>query len=113
MMNLVTLTDPQSPAAEAYQSLRTNLEFSNLDKSVHTLVLAGTDSTVDADAAAANLAVVMAQAGDRVLLVDGNLRQPRLHELVGLPNASGVSTWLVDGGAPPLQKTGGGSASRC
>ena len=76
MMNLVTLTDPQSPAAEAYQSLRTNLEFSNLDKSVRTLVLAGTDSTVDAAAAAANLAVVMAQAGDRVLLVDGNLREP-------------------------------------
>jgi non-specific protein-tyrosine kinase len=105
MMNLVTLTEPQGAAAEAYQSLRTNLEFSNLDKSVHTLVLAGTDASVDAEAAAANLAVVMAQAGDRVLLVDGNLRQPRLHELVGLPNASGVSTWLVDGGAPPVQKT--------
>ena len=105
MMNLVTLTDPQSPAAEAYQSLRTNLEFSNLDKSVRTLVLAGTDSTVDADAAAANLAVVMAQAGDRVLLVDGNLREPGLHELAGLPNANGVTTWLADGGAPPVQKT--------
>ena len=104
--DLITLTDPQSAAAEAYQSLRTSLEFSRLGTQASTLLVAAVDATTDKSAAVANLAVVMSQAGARVILVDGDLRRPQQHELFGLPNQQGLSGWLQSGGAPPLQSAG-------
>src|SRR5215203_5730324 len=105
MTNLITLTDPRSPAAEAFQSLRTNLEFARLEQPLHTLLVTSVDSHTDKSTAVANLAVVMAQAGDRVILVDGDLRRPQQHEIFGLANQQGLSTWLQSGGDPPLQST--------
>jgi len=104
-MSLITLSEPHSRVAEAYQSLRTSLEFSSLEKPVHSILVAAVDNSTDKSTSAANLAVVMAQAGDRVILVDGDLRQPRQHELFGLANNSGLAQWLEVGGAPPLQQT--------
>ena len=103
---LTALNDPQSAAAEAYQSLRTSLEFSRLGQDVVTLLLAAVDNIPDKSSAVANLAVVMAQAGDRVILVDGDLRRPQQHEIFGLPNLQGLSTWLQAAGEPPLQSSG-------
>ncbi len=105
MSNLVTLIDPQSPAAEAYQSLRTNIEFASLEQPLHTLLIAGIDQQTDKSLALANLAVVMAQAGDRVLVVDGDLRRPMQHEIFGVPNQTGLTNWLLNGGEPVIQKT--------
>ncbi len=105
MTNLITITDPRSAAAEAYQSLRTNLEFSRLEQQLRTVLVTSADGTTDKSNALANLAVVMAQAGDRVIIVDGDLRRPQQHEIFGLPNTKGLATWLVENGAPPLQKT--------
>ncbi len=105
MTNLITLTDPRSAAAEAYQSLRTNIEFSRLEQPLQTLLVTSADGTTDKSHALANLAVVMAQAGDRVILVDGDLRRPQQHEIFGLPNNKGLTTWLAENGPPPLQKT--------
>lgn len=104
-MNLITITDPQGPAAEAYQSLRTNIQFSSLDQTLRTLLITAADSDADKSAALANLAVVMAQTGDRVIVVDGDLRRPRQHELFGVNNQQGLTTWLNGDGAPPLQGT--------
>lgn len=105
MSNLVTLLDPQSPAAEAYQSLRTNIEFASLEQPLRTLLIAGIDQQTDKSMALANLAVVMAQAGDRVLVVDGDLRRPMQHEIFGVPNQTGLTNWLLNGGEPVIQKT--------
>ncbi|MEZ4862208.1 MAG: CpsD/CapB family tyrosine-protein kinase [Caldilineaceae bacterium] len=105
MTSLITLRDPHSPAAEAYQSLRTNVEFSSLEQPVRTLLVTGVDAGVEKSVALANLAVVMAQAGDRVILVDGDLRRPMQHEIFGLQNQAGLSTWFEQGGAAPLQQT--------
>ncbi len=105
MTNLITLTDPRSAAAEAYQSLRTNIEFARLEQPLHTVLVTSADGTTDKSSALANLAVVMAQAGDRVIVVDGDLRRPQQHEIFGLPNSKGLTTWLVESGPPPLQKT--------
>lgn len=105
MPNLVTLSDPQSPAAEAYQSLRTNLEFAGLEQPLRTLLVTSVDQQTEKSIALANLAVVMAQAGDRVLVVDGDLRRPMQHEIFGLSNQTGLTGWLLNGGEPTLQKT--------
>lgn len=105
MTNLITLTDPQSLAAEAYQSLRTNIEFASLEEPLHTLLVTGVDQHIDKSVALANLAVVMAQAGDNVLLVDGDLRRPQQHDLFGIANTAGISSWFADGGEPPIQST--------
>ena len=94
MQNLITLTDPRSPAAEAYQSLRTNLEFSSLEQPLHSILVTGVDDTTDKSVALANLAVVMAQAGDRVTIIDGDLRRPQQHEIFDLRNQTGLATWL-------------------
>ena len=106
MANLVTLTDPRSPAAEAYQSLRTNIEFSRLERPLHTLLVTGVDNSTDKSSAVANLAVVMAQAGARVILVDGDLRRPQQHEIFEVHNQQGLSSWLAGAGPAPLQASG-------
>lgn len=107
MINLITLTDPRSPAAEAYQSLRTNLEFARLSQPLHTLLITSVDSTLDKSAAIANLAVAMAQGGDRVIVVDGDLRRSQQHEVFAVANQKGLTSWITEGleAAPPLQKT--------
>ena len=106
MSNLITLTDPHSPAAEAYQSLRTNIDFAGLDKSLNTLLVTAADDSADKSVALANLAVVMAQTGDRVIVVDGDLRRPRQHEIFGVSNQAGLSTWIGEDADPPLQACG-------
>ena len=93
--NLITLRDPRSPAAEAYRALRMNLAFTSLDEALSMFVVsspavAGLESEV-----AANLAVVMAQAGQTVILVDADLRRPRLHTLFGAPQEPGITTVLL------------------
>ncbi len=102
---LITLSNPRSRAAEAYQSLRTNIEFSSLQRTLKSLLVTCADVETDSGHTLANLAVVMAQAGAKVLVVDGDLRRPQQHEIFGLANNTGLSTWLADGGTPPIQET--------
>uniref|UniRef100_A0A831TGD0 Capsular exopolysaccharide family protein n=1 Tax=Thermorudis peleae TaxID=1382356 RepID=A0A831TGD0_9BACT len=75
---LAVVAEPTSPEAEAYRSLRA------------AIVFAGGDSPL----VAANLAAALALAGDRVALVDANLRTPRLHGLLGRSNDAGLAEWL-------------------
>ncbi len=93
---LITLSRPQSPAAEAYRTLRANLHFAALDAPLRSLVITSPSSQEDKTTAAANLGVVLAQAEKRVILVDADLRQPRLHALFGLDNAAGLLDALSD-----------------
>ena len=104
-LTLVTLTAPRSPAAEAYQSLRTNIEFSGLDRSLRSLLVTCPDAETNKSDTLANLAVVMAEAGDRVTVVDGDLRRPRQHEIFQTSGAQGLTDWLRDGGNPTLSET--------
>jgi len=97
---LITLREPASAAAEAYRTLRTNILFSSLDKPIHTLLLTSSEQTPDKSLTAANLAVTMAQAEQRVLLVDCDLRQPTLHTIFGLSNEQGLTSAILDQEAP-------------
>ena len=106
-LQLITLRDPRSQAAEAYRTLRTNIQFSSLDKPLHTLLITSTAPDEGKSTTAANLAVAIAQSEQRVILVDCDLRRPSLHELFGVANETGLtSTILAAEDAPlPLQTT--------
>lgn len=98
---LVALTAPRSPEAEAYRVLRTNLRFSSLDKPLETLVVTSAGPGEGKSTTAANLAIVFAQAGSRVLLIDADLRRPSIHKLLQVPNNIGLTTALVQLGNRP------------
>ncbi len=106
---LITLTDPRSPVAEAYRTLRTNLYFSSLDKPIRTLVVTSAAPEEGKSTTLANLAVTLAQGGQRTILADCDLRRPSLHDIFGVPNTQGLTTMMVEAGAleaPPLVETG-------
>ena len=91
---LVPLLYPRSQAAEAYRTVRTNLEFSSAEAPIRTLLVVSAVPAEGRTVTAANLALVFAQAGRRVLLVDADLRKPGLHTLFDLPNTRGLSTMI-------------------
>lgn len=93
---LVARLAPKSLGAEAYRVLRTNLQFSSLDKTLTTLACTSAQPGEGKSTTIANLAVVMAQADKRVILVDADLRRPSIHRLLKLPNNVGLSTALLD-----------------
>ena len=106
--NLVTVSDPRSAAAEAYRALRTNLSFSSLDDPIHTLIVTTPAPQENKSIVIANLAVIMAQGGNRTLLADCDLRRPALHEIFGVDNSRGLTTMMLDESAmsdPPVQAT--------
>lgn len=98
MEKIITLAEPTSEATEAYRALRVNLSYATLDHPVKTLVIAAPategNMPVPADVAV-NLAVVAAQAGQRVILVDADLRHPHLHDIFGVPNAGGLTQAIL------------------
>jgi non-specific protein-tyrosine kinase len=95
MIDLITLTDTQSPKAEAYRSLRTNLDFYSLENPLHTLLIASAEPDDEKTTVLANLGVISAQAGKKVILVDADLRRPMLHHLFGMNNDQGLATALI------------------
>lgn len=94
MYQLATLLYPRSAAAEAYRKLRTNLEFAAIDAPIRTLLVTSAAPSEGKTVTAANLAIVFAQAGRRVLLVDADLRQPGVHEILDRPNTVGLTALL-------------------
>jgi succinoglycan biosynthesis transport protein ExoP len=91
---LIVLDEPHSARAEEYRRLRTNLGLAGSSRSVSSLVVSSAVGSEGATAVAANLAVVCAQSGYRVVAVDANLRRPGLAELMDLPTAPGLTSVL-------------------
>jgi capsular exopolysaccharide synthesis family protein len=87
----VTAAAPRSPVAEAFRSLRTNLQFATVDKPLRTLLVTSPSPSDGKSTVAANLAVVMAQSGRKVAVIDADLRRPRMHRLFGMHNRLGLS----------------------
>ncbi|TEU19434.1 MAG: polysaccharide biosynthesis tyrosine autokinase [Anaerolineales bacterium] len=107
--HLITVADPRSPVSEAYRTLRTNLDFSSLDKPIKTMLVTSTGPDEGKSTVLANLAVATAQTGRKVILVDCDLRRPALHNVFNLKKDVGLTTMVVDDAAmesPPLQDTG-------
>ncbi len=108
-IKLVTLSEPDSPVSEAYRTLRTNLEFTALNRALHAFVVTSPAPNEGKSVALANLAVTMARGGRSVIIVDADMRRPAQHELFGVANEQGLSSTLLDPSliaSPPLQATG-------
>jgi protein-tyrosine kinase len=106
MEQIVTLTAPASPAAEAYRALCMNLEFASVDRQLRTLLVTSPGPHEGKSVAIANLAVAMADGDRSVILVDADLRRPGQHELFGLSNERGLSDMFrpqAASGELPLQ----------
>ena len=88
--HLVTLLNPMAAASEAYRGLRTTVQFSRPDTLVQTVLVTSANPGEGKSTTAANLAVVMAQAGRRVLLVDADLRKPTAHRKFGTSREPGL-----------------------
>jgi capsular exopolysaccharide synthesis family protein len=83
--------NPRSPMAETFRTLRTNLEFASVDKSLKTILVTSPGAGEGKTTVASNLAAVMAQANKRVILLEGDLRRPRVHRALGMSNQIGLS----------------------
>ena len=93
-------TDPNSAVAEAYRSLRTAVRFTTLDRSVRVIQVTSPNVSEGKSTTVANLAVALARAGERVVVVCCDLRRPRLHDFFGLPNEVGFTSVIL--GSTPL-----------
>ena len=94
MYRLATLLYPRSYVAEAYRTLRTNIEFASVGVPFRTLLVTSSIPGEGKTVTAANLAVTFAQSGRRVILVDADLRKPGVHLVFNTPNAHGLTTLL-------------------
>ena len=105
-IDLITLTDPRSPASEAYRTLRTNLSFYSVDEPIRTLVVTSPAPDEGKSTTIANLAVTLAQGDNRTILVDCDLRRPSLHKIFGVNNERGLTTMVLEeAGEPFLEAT--------
>jgi non-specific protein-tyrosine kinase len=93
---LVAYTEPKSAAAEAYRTLRTNIQFASPDKPVHTLLATSTSPDDGKSTTIANLAITFAEAGSPTILIDGDLRRPHIHSIFGLSNDAGLTTLVAE-----------------
>lgn len=93
---LIAASHPKAPISEAYRALRTSLRYASPDRTLKTLVVTSPNALEGKSTMAANLAVVMAQAGQSVVLVDADLRRPMLHRIFDLKNGDGLTSLLFD-----------------
>jgi len=92
---LITNSSPKSAMAEAYRTLRTNLGFAGMDQPCRSILITSGNPMDGKSTIVSNLAVVMAQAGNKVILVDCDLRKPLQHKIFGVENFQGLTNCIL------------------
>ncbi|UNC93975.1 CpsD/CapB family tyrosine-protein kinase [Candidatus Contubernalis alkalaceticus] len=85
-----------SPVAEAFRTLKTNIQFSSIDKDIQTLLITSAQPSEGKSLTTCNLGLTLARSGVSVLLVDGDLRKPTMHKYFNLSNLMGLTNLLID-----------------
>lgn len=93
--HLITKVNPKSPISEQYRTVRTNMQFSSVDNDLKSFLVTSSGPAEGKSSTTANLAIVYAQQGKRVLLIDADLRKPTMHYTFRLDNLRGLSNVLV------------------
>jgi polysaccharide biosynthesis transport protein len=94
-VHVITREEPSSPAAEAYRALRTAVQFLEVDREMRVIQVTSPRPGEGKTTTSTNLAIACARAGQRVVLLDCDLRRPRIHAFFGLPNDKGFTTAMV------------------
>lgn len=94
---LITNGDAKSPVVEAYKTLRTNIQFSSVDKEMKVVLVTSPSPSEGKSTTISNLAITMAQADQKVLLIDCDLRKPVIHKVFNIDNVKGITNILVEG----------------
>ncbi|UCD86541.1 MAG: polysaccharide biosynthesis tyrosine autokinase [Desulfobacterales bacterium] len=97
--DLVTLHDSKSTASESYRGIRTNILFSSAESAPQVILITSAGPREGKTITALNLGVTMAQAGSKVMLLDCDMRRPKIHKAFGLAKDRGISNLLVGGEA--------------
>lgn len=100
--SLVLHSDPTGPCAEAFRTLRASLQYVAVDDSARVIQVVSAHSGAGKTTIAANLALTLAHAGHRVVVIDADLRRPRLHQLFGVQQVPGLTSAII--GAVPLSE---------
>ncbi len=87
---------PQSISAEAYKSIRTSLKYSSIDKAIKTIVVTSSIPGEGKSTIAGNLALCLSESGNKVLIIDCDLRRPSLHRKFKVSNIKGLTDALID-----------------
>ena len=98
MKELIVNTKPKSPISESYRSIRTNIQFANLDKNLQTIMVTSPTAGEGKTTTLSNVALAMADAEHRVLIVDCDMRKPRIHKVFEISNTYGMAEILLHGG---------------
>src|SRR5690625_164475 len=96
--HLIAEINQRSPISEQYRTIRTNLQYASVDNDLQTLLITSSTPAEGKSMTTANLAVVYAQQGKKVLLIDADLRKPTVHYTFRLDNLNGLSNLLVGDG---------------
>ena len=95
-MNLISYNDPKSNIAEAYRLIRTNIEFSNVDENIKTILITSSQPNEGKSTVISNLAATFASLENKkVLVMDCDLRNPSVHKMFGISNISGITDVLT------------------
>lgn len=92
---LIMVTQPRSPIAEAYRQIRTNIQYVGISRDLKKLLITSSNASEGKTVTSANIAIALAQAGNRVILVDTDMRRPNLHRLFGVANNCGLTNLLL------------------